>query len=151
MIRVGDGDNFKNSTRHCTWGFKKSGGQLGKVKKIKAGDLLCFSTSNKHAGGGYIIGIGVFVESYDRDDEPLIKINTKTNDELGWSGTENWAIQIKYKNLVNTSGREFMKTIYRSSGSICNYDKLIAAEKHTLPDEEIRVLYKNFLKYGMKY
>ena len=95
--------------------------------------------------------MGEFINSYNREEEPLIMIHTKTNEELGWSGDEDWVIQIKYKNLVNTSGKDFMKTVFQCSGSICNYNNLITTGKHTLPDGDIRVHYANFLKYGMKY
>ena len=149
VIRVGDGVNFKNSTQYCIWGLKKR--WIGCVNKFKVGDLLCFATSKK--SGGCIIGIGEFVKSYNREEEPLIKINTKTNEELGWIGrdaNEDWDIQVKYKNLVNTSGKKFMKTLVRSPGTVFYYDKL-STEKHTLPDGDIRVHYAHFLKYGMKY
>lgn len=149
MIRVGDGVNFKNSTQHCIWGLKKR--WSGCVNKFKAGDLLCFITSKK--SGGCTIGIGEFVESHNREEEPLVKVHTKTNAELGWIGrdiNEDWDIQIKYKNLVNTSGREFMKTLVRSPGTICSYGRL-DPEKHVLPQGDIRMHYKHFLKYGIRY
>ena len=149
IIRVGDGVNFRNSTNHFIWGLTKR--WTGFVAKIVPGDLLCFATSKKF--GGYIIGIGEFVESYNREDEPLVKIHTKTNFELGWIGrnvNEDWDIQIKYKNLVNTTGKKFMKTLVRSPGTVFNYNKL-STEKHVLPEGDIRQHYQNFLKYGIRY
>ena len=150
ILRVKDGINFKNSIQHRIWGLQKR--YKNWVKKFKQGDLLCFATS-KQTGGGYIIGIAEFVEAYNRADEPLLQINTMTNEELGWVTTdtqEEWDIQIKYKNLVNTSGKDIMKTLVRHPSSVLNYDEKLTCEKHLLP-KGIRTHYKNFLKYGMKY
>lgn len=149
VIRIGDGVNFKNSIKYSIWGLKKC--WLSSVDKFKRGDLLCFISPKK--SGGSIIGIGEFVESYNREEEPLIQINTKTNEELGWIGrdaNEDWNIQIKYKNLVNTSGKKFMRMLVQSPRTILCYDTL-SREKHTLPDGDIREHYANFLKYGIKY
>ena len=101
IIRVKDGNNFKNSIQHRIWGLQKL--YKSRVKKFKQGDLLCFATS-KQTGGGYTIGIAEFVEAYNRADEPLLQINTMTNEELGWVSTdtqEEWDIQIKYKNCCD--------------------------------------------------
>lgn len=149
IIRVGDGVNFRNSIRHHIWGLTKR--WTAYVEKFVPGDLLCFATSKN--SGGYIIGIGEFVESYNRENEPLVQIHTKSNTELGWIGrgeNEDWNIQIKYKNLVNTSGKEFMKTLIRSPRTVFNYNKL-SPEKHTLPKGDIKIHYLNFLKYGIRY
>ena len=61
------------------------------VKKIKKGDILWFMTSKKYEGK--VIGMSEYCEFYDRSDEPLIQINTYTNEEQNWKGDEKWDIQ----------------------------------------------------------
>ena len=85
IFRVNNGDNFRNS-KYPFWGVKR--GKNGCIKtivtKIKPGDILWFMTSKVF--GGRLIGMGEYCEFYDRNDEPLLHINTKTNEEQGWKG-----------------------------------------------------------------
>lgn len=101
LIRVGDGVNFRNS-KYSFWGVKR--GRRNSIKsvvsKINIGDILCFITSKPH--GGKIIGIAEYTGFYDRKDEPLFQIHTKTNKEQNWNGNEEFDIQIQYRNLYNT-------------------------------------------------
>jgi len=101
IIRVNDGENFRNS-KFPFWGVKRGKGGCIKtiVKKIKNGDILCFMTSKKY--GGKIIGMSEYRGFYDRVDEPLIQLHTKTNEEQNWKGDEEWDIQIHYCNLYIT-------------------------------------------------
>ena len=79
IIRIGDGKNFYNSIKHSIWGLTKQ--WIGTINKFNSGDILCFITSK--SSGGCIVGMGEFVNSYNRIDEPLVQINTKLNSELG--------------------------------------------------------------------
>lgn len=67
LIRVQDGENFRNS-RYPFWGVKR--GHRGciktTVKKIKKGDILWFMTSKAH--GGKLIGMSEYTCFYDEVD-----------------------------------------------------------------------------------
>jgi hypothetical protein len=121
IIRVNDGENFRNS-KHPFWGVKR--GKNGCIKtvvtKIKHGDILCFLTSKPH--GGKIIGMGEYCGFYDRHDEPLVKINTKTNEEQNWKGDEAWDIQIHYSQLYITEKQNITGCI-QCAGNILQYER----------------------------
>ena len=108
IIRVKDGVNFRNS-KIPFWGVKRGKGGCIKtiVEKIKNGDILWFMTSKKY--GGKMIGMSEYCEFYDRDDEPLIEINTKTNEQQNWRGYEKWDIQLHYCNLSYISKHKNME------------------------------------------
>ena len=97
LIRVKDGENFRNSK----YPFGSKRGNHGCIKtvvnKIKKGDILWFMTSKKY--GGKFIGMSEYTYYYDREDEPLIRMNTYLNKEQNWKGEDNWDIQIHYENL----------------------------------------------------
>lgn len=101
IIRVGDGENFRNSN-FPFWGVKRGqgGGIKTIVNKMNPGDILWFLT-NKHYGGK-LIGMSEYCGFYDRNDEPLLHINTKTNEEQNWTGDEDWSIELHYCNLYIT-------------------------------------------------
>lgn len=121
IIRVGNGENFKNS-RYSFWGVKKG---IGKgniktiVKKMRENDVLWFLTSKKF--GGKMIGLAEYDKFYDKDDEPLIKVNTYSNEEQNWNGSDVWSIQINYKNLYITE-RQNIKTCIPCSATILSYN-----------------------------
>jgi hypothetical protein len=104
IFRVNDGENFSNS-KYPFWGVKR--GRNGCIKtmvtKIAHGDILCFMTSKLY--GGKIIGMGEYTGYFDRMDEPLLQINTKTNSEQNWKGDGYWDIQIHYDNLYITKAK----------------------------------------------
>ena len=80
IIRVNDGENFRNSKFFFFffWGGKaRKRWMYNNCKKMNKGDILCFMTSKKY--GGKIIGMSEYCEFYDRNDEPLIKINNLYN------------------------------------------------------------------------
>lgn len=120
LIRVGDGDNFRNS-KYPFWGVKR--GKNGCIKtiisKIKENDILCFITSKPY--GGKIIGIGEYIGYYDRNDEPILQINTKTNEEQNWTGDDLWDIQIQYNHLYDTE-KQNINVCIKCAGTILNYN-----------------------------
>jgi hypothetical protein len=107
------------------------------VSKIKPGDILWFLTSKDY--GGKFIGMAEYCGFYDRNDEPLFYINTKTNEELGWTGDELWDIQIHYNNLYNTE-RKNIVAIIQCGGAILEYETF----KHKISDN----LYQHYNIYN---
>lgn len=120
IIRVQDGINFRNS-KYPFWGVKRGRSNNVKtiVSKMKPGDVLWFITSKSY--GGKIIGMAEYTEFYDRNDEQLLQIHTKTNEEQNWIGDESWDIQINYKNLYITE-RQNITGCIQCAGNILQYD-----------------------------
>ena len=145
LVRVRDGENFRNSIYPC-WAIKRGYNDCNKtiVKKYNVGDILWFITSKPY--GGKIIGMGEYCGFYDRCDEPLLKINTISNDEQNWKGDEEWDIQIHYCNLYNTERYNFTACI-QCAANIMEYhtfkDKTPAPINVNLYDE-----YKNIIFYA---
>tara|TARA_Y100000389_G_scaffold166316_1_gene171016 strand:+ start:11979 stop:12443 length:465 start_codon:yes stop_codon:yes gene_type:complete len=139
IIRVGDGNNFKNSNYPC-WGLKKGRGVKTMVSKIKRGDILWFMTSKKY--GGKLIGMSEFKCYYDRDDEPLIPLYTYSNKEQNWQGDDNWSIQINYEYLYNTE-KQNIEALVACSANILNYQTW---KNRGLPD--LYNHYDNFKYYA---
>jgi len=110
------------------------------VKKIKPDDILWFFTSKKY--GGKIIGMAEYSHFYDRQDEPLIKMNTYTNIDQGWIGDDNWDIQIHYKNLYLTEKQSILICI-QCAGNILNYETF-----RKKIEEYLSIHYKNFKFYA---
>jgi hypothetical protein len=101
FIRVGDGVNFKNSN-YPTWGLKSNNGSTKTYikKNMAKGDILWFITSTSATKKPSIaIGMAEYNEIFDRNDERLIKLNTYSNEEMGWTTDNSWDIQISYQNL----------------------------------------------------
>ena len=138
LIRVNDGENLRNSV-YPFWGVKNK--FKGFVKKMKAGDVLLFITSKQGTESGKVIAMGEYTEFYDRDDEPLLKIKTKTNVEQNWKGSEDWSIQIHYKNLYITE-KQNIKVCIQCSLVILDYDTFKSKIEDDLPCH-----YKNFKYY----
>lgn len=139
LIRVKDGENFRNS-KYPFWGVKK--GNHGQIKtivnKIKKGHILWFMTSKKH--GGKLIGMSEYTCYYDRANEPLIPVHTYSNREQNWKGEENWSIQIHYENLYITE-KQNIKAAVQCGGIILEYE--------TFKDRGLPNLYNhyNMFKY----
>jgi hypothetical protein len=97
-------------------------------------------TSKKY--GGKIIGMAEYNSFYDRLDEPLIQINTLSNEEQNWKGNDEWDIQIHYINLYNTE-RQNITGCIACGGIILEYN--------TFRDKingELEVHYNNFKYYS---
>ncbi len=121
IIRVNDGENFRNS-KYSVWGVKRGhgGGHKTIVKKMNKGDILCFLTSKKY--GGKIIGMSEYCEFHDRNDDQLLRKETVTNDEQNWKGDEEWDIQINYCNLYITE-RQNITGCIPCAGVILEYER----------------------------
>lgn len=142
IFRVKDGKNFENSI-YPFWGIKRGHGGGFKTyitNNIKQGDILWFMTSK--AFGGKIIAMAEYCGFYDRNDEPLLNINTKTNEEQGWKGDECWDIQIHYSNLYNTEEQNITACI-QCGGIILEYETFKDKINSDLYEH-----YKNFKFYA---
>ena len=145
IIRVNDGKNFLNS-KFPFWGVKRGKGGCIKtfVKKIKLGDILWFMTSKNY--GGKIIGMSEYTGFYDRNDEPLLQINTKTNEEQNWIGDALWDIQLHYCNLYYTEKQNIIRYI-QCGGTILEYKTF--KDKIDGNDKDLYEHYKNFKFYAL--
>jgi hypothetical protein len=137
IFRVNDGDNFRNS-KYPFWGIKrgKNGCMKTIITKIKHGDILWFLTSKSY--GSKFIGMGEYSGFYDRNDEPLFHINTKTNQEQGWIGDDPWDIQIHYSNLYDTENQNITACIQCGSNIL---------EYATFRDRISSDLYEHYKNY----
>ena len=145
IIRVADGKNFKNSI-HPFWGIKK--GRHGCIKslfinQVKEGDILWFCTNK--ANGGKAIGMAEYTRFYDRDDEPLIKINTYSNKDQGWEGDDDWSLQIHYIKLYNIENQN-IKVILTGPSPIIKYKPY---KEHQKNIDNLYKHYKGFSFYGV--
>lgn len=141
IFRVNDGENLRNS-KYPFWGVKRGRNECIKtmVTKIAHGDILCFMTSKLY--GGKIIGMGEYTGYFDRMDEPLLQINTKTNSEQNWKGDGCWDIQIHYDNLYITEKQNITGCI-QCSAIILDYEKFKDRINGDLYEH-----YKNFKFYA---
>ena len=145
IIRVADGKNFKNSI-HPFWGIKK--GKHGSIKgfivnNIKSGDILWFCTNKRN--GGKAIGMAEYTTLYDRDDEPLIQINTYSNKEQGWEGDDDWSLQLHYTKLYNTEKQD-IKVVITGPQSIIKYNP---DHKNQINIDNLYKHYNGFTFYGV--
>lgn len=137
LIRVNNGVNFRNS-KYPFWGLISK--WMGDVKKFNKGDVLWFITPQEY--GGIILGLAEFTEFFDRNDEPLIPINTYSNKEQNWEGDDDWSIQVHYENLYDIEKKN-IKISIQCAGSVLDYESF----KHKgIPD--LRKHYSNFKFYS---
>lgn len=138
LLRVGDGQNFINSSDKKIWGVN-SKGHKSFLTKIQEGDILWFI---KNKSKGKILGMAKFKSYNKREFGPLINLSL-TNDELGWDdSTTNWIldIEIHYDELYNLNNCNLLTNL-KGITSVRQYKK----EKIELDlDEE----YKNIIKYA---
>ena len=141
IIRVKDGENFRNS-KYSFWGVKRGKHNFIKtiVNKFNPGDILWFMTSKSY--GGKLIGMSEYTCYYDKKDEPLIAINTYSNNDQNWKGDEDWDLQIHYTNLYITE-KQNIKAVIQCAGIILRYETF---KNKGLPD--LYAHYKNFKYYA---
>jgi acid phosphatase class B len=114
-MRVGDGINFMNSSKHYIWGVKSYGKNL--FANMKRGDRVWFIQCKSK---GKIIGVATYISNNKR----IVNI-TATNKELGWRGEDNeWDTEIHYRDLYILSDRRVpLLTHIKSCQSIAKYYK----------------------------
>ena len=117
IIRVGDGKNFKNSSKYGIWGIKSRCAKFF-LKKVNFGDRLWFVTSKSQ---GQLIGLSTYCSHNYREFGPLLNISM-TDDELGWTDGDNtWDIEIHYTDLYDLEHR-ILLTHIRSPMVIREYN-----------------------------
>ena len=101
ILRVGDGENLKCSSKYRIWGISsKSDTNKHFIKNVKPGDRLWFVKSKSQ---GKLVAVATYCSHNLRDFGPLIDISL-TNEELGWTGSEiNWSadVEIHYTDLYS--------------------------------------------------
>ncbi len=109
ILRIGDGENFKNSSKYNIWGVNSNNNNVKSfIKQIKKNDILCFVKSKSN---GLIIAMATFNKFEKRIIGPIIDI-TQTNIELGWSGNDSdWDTEVHYTNLYNVELLELKTNI----------------------------------------
>lgn len=116
LLRVGDGINFKKSSKYNIWGISQK--WISFQKEVKIGDILWFVINGNK---GKIIAMSTYVSHNERVLGPLINTSFDNN-QLGWSGDGNWNIEIKYDNLYNIEDCELFSNI-KNQNSVRKYNK----------------------------
>jgi hypothetical protein len=114
IFRVGDGNNFINSSKYKVWGVKSFQPWVKHfIKNVKKGDRLWFVIGGS---GGKIIAVSTYESHNIRELGPLVNI-TMTDEELGWG--KEWSIcdtEIHYSNLYNLSDCDLLTNIKSALG-----------------------------------
>ena len=109
IFRVGDGENFWNSSHLYTWGANGLSG----LNTITKGDRMWFVTNKSK---GKIIAVATFDSINRRGDCTL------TDGELGWTGNCNWNYEINYKHLYDVVNLNLLTNI-QGNCSIRKYNE----------------------------
>jgi len=113
LLRIGNGNNFKNSSKFNIWGVKQTNNTKFFEKTVKKGDILWFVVSNNN---GQAIAFAEFISYNER---------TKTDTELGWgleNNSNNWTTEINYKNLSNIENGNYFTNITGQNVNIRKYN-----------------------------
>ena len=111
ILRVGDGENLKNSSRYRIWGVN-SKNSAGKhfIKNVKPGDRLWFVKSKSQ---GKLVAVATYRSHNERIFGPLVDISL-TNEELGWSGSgPDWTsdVEVHYTDLYGLNDFDLLTHI----------------------------------------
>lgn len=136
IIRIGDGENFKNS-KYPFWGLINHWKPY--ASKIKENDILWFLCNITNDNN--VLGMAKFTKMLDKRDEVLINIETTNNIEQGWDG-DNWDLELHYTDLYDASNSDIKITLPFNL-SIINYNK--HKDKIT---ENLVEHYNGFKKYA---
>ena len=60
---------------------------------------------------------------FDRHDEQLVRIHTLTNAEQNWIGSDDWSIQIHYKNLYIVCEKQTIRVCIQHAANMFDYKK----------------------------
>lgn len=124
ILRIGNGHNFKNSSKYSIWGIRKRNRSF--LNTVKLGDVLIFvkNKTKTDTNIGKIVAIAEFDQLRNRETGPLISL-TATNNDLGWTGdiADNCEVELVYKNLKNVSGCE-LYTGLKGQSTIVDYDNV---------------------------
>ena len=115
LLRVGDGENFINSSKYRIWGIQSTNpANKHFIRHVKIGDRLWFVKSKSN---GKIIAVATYQSHNKRDLGPHVNL-TMTNQELGWSGEgPDWTsdIELHYSDLYGLSDCELLTHIQGAS------------------------------------
>ena len=121
LLRVGDGENFKNSSRYRLWGIASiSPNTKNFIKHVKPGDRLWFVKSKSQ---GKLIAVATYRSHNMRELGPLVD-TTLNDEELGWSGGGmDWSadMEIHYSDLYGLNDCELLTHI-KGALTIRKYD-----------------------------
>lgn len=114
LLRIGNGNNFKNSSRYNIWGVKQTTNTKSFEKLVKKGDVLWFIVSKNN---GQAIAFAEYINHNER---------TKTDEELGWeleTNSRNWTIEINYEKLTNVEDKNLFTCIVGQNVNIRKYNE----------------------------
>lgn len=121
ILRCGDGENLKNSSKYRIWGISsKISTNKHFLKNVKPGDRLWFVKSKTQ---GKLVAVATYCSYNFREFGPLIDISL-TNEEFGWSGSD-WSsadVEVHYTNLYGLNECELFTHI-KGAATIRKYDE----------------------------
>jgi len=122
ILRVGDGENLKCSSKYRIWGIS-SNTSTNKhfLKNVKPGDRLWFVKSKSQ---GKLVALATYRSHNMRDIGPLIDISL-SNEELGWTGSgTDWSanVEVHYTDLYGLNDCELLTHI-KGAATIRKYDE----------------------------
>ena len=122
LLRVGDGENLKRSSKYRIWGIQSTTpDNVYFLKNVKLGDRLWFVTSKSY---GKLIAVATYRSHNNRELGPLINISL-TNEELGWTGSgPDWTsnVEVHYTDLYGLNDCELLTHI-KGPATIRKYDE----------------------------
>jgi hypothetical protein len=145
LIRVGDGYNLIHSL-HSFWSIRSGKGNKKKLSQFQPGVQIAFIGS-KQSKNQYVLGFATLVSVVDIRDEPLIHVNTKSNEEQNWrvDDPDEYPIQIHYKDYyaADSVGIPKIPCCINNPNTVIPYNKYM--EK--IP-EDLYYHHEQFKRYG---
>ena len=109
LLWIGDGENFKNSSKYRIWGIQSTTpGNKYFLKNVKPGDRLWFVKSKSQ---GKLLAVATYRSHNIRECGKMTK---SEEEELGWTGNgPDWTsdTEIYYMNLYGLSDCELLTHI----------------------------------------
>jgi hypothetical protein len=108
ILRVGDGENLKCSSKYRIWGISSTNKHF--LKNVKPDDRMWFVKSKSQ---GKLVAVATYLSHNARVLGPLIDISL-SDKELGWTGSEDkWSadIEIHYSDLYGLTDCELFTHI----------------------------------------
>ncbi len=127
IVNLGKGyENYNNSKKLGVYGFIQH--YKPSISKLKPGDIIIFVYKKE------VKSVAKFSSFKDKKDEPLINIETETDDNLNWKNAEKYTLQIKFSNLIEIENLNFIKSVNFGPPAIqdFNEDKHIINSKYNL-------------------
>ena len=120
LMRVGDGENLKNSSKHEIWGItNKSPHGKHFTENVQPGDRLWFVKNNSQ---GKLIGVATY-QSHNLREFGILINKSLTNEELGWSVTNSdYNVEVKYSDLYVLNNCDLLTHI-KGPSTIRKYDE----------------------------